>query len=509
VASTIQGQLAENGLETGFEPATLLGVLGNWTAGDGPLYGRLASAVRAAVDRGDVVSGTRLPPERLLARSLAVSRSTVVAAYDRLRDQRVVDRRQGSGTHVLAAHRQSGQQLGERVAGLNPAPRRNTLFRRSADGPDGTIDFLGAYLLGASGVPASALSDLDEEITSLSRSPGYAPLGHPPFRAAVASHLSRTGLPTVPEQIMVTCGAQQAINVVARNYLQHGDTVLVENPTYPGALDAFSAAGARLAWVPTGRHGADIDMLGEVLSRTAARLVYLIPTFQNPVGGVMPELRRRSLVRLLEERRVPLLEDESLSGLPLDDDALPPPIAAYSSEATILTAGSLSKLFRGGLRVGWVRGPEHVIAQLGRLKAVSDLGTSVVSQVIGTRLLELFEATRRDRCTVLANRYALMSELLEQHLPSWSWERPRGGLCLWVGLPYGSAAEFAQVALRHGVSLVPGPVSSPDSSFSEFLRLPFGLEEPDLREGVRRLALAWQAYVPLVDPARQTMTVIV
>jgi DNA-binding transcriptional MocR family regulator len=503
--ATPKDQSTLNGLEVGQEQAPVLQVLGNWTAGKGPLYRRLAQALRSAIERGDLPPGLRLPPERVLARSLSVSRSTVVAAYDLLERDAVLDRRQGSGTRILEGR----NQLSAQRPALTRALSRNTLFRRITAGPDGTIDFLGAYLVGSSGLPASVLAGIDQELARLSDGSGYAPLGYPPLRQAIAQHLTQSGLPTAPEQVLVTSGAQQAIHLAGWHFLQPGDTALVENPTYPGALDAFGAAGGRLAWVPTGRQGANVERLSELVQRTSPRLLYLIPTFQNPTGGVMPEHHRRAVARLVEARAIPLVEDESLAVLALQEGRVPPPIAAFAPGAPILTIGSLSKLFWGGLRVGWIRAPAPLVAQLGRLKAVADLGGSLPGQVIATRLLERFEVVRRERCAELSRRFALMSQLLQQHLPSWSWERPLGGLCLWVRLPRGTAPEFAQVALRHGVSLVAGPVASADNSFADFLRLPFGLEPATMEEGVQRLARAWQAYVPLAQPEHQALAVIV
>jgi DNA-binding transcriptional MocR family regulator len=506
MSADLKGQLPPNGLDLGQGHAPVVQALGNWTAGDGPLYRRLARALRWAIERGELPPGLRLPPERALACSLSVSRSTVVAAYALLERDDVLDRRQGSGTRIRAGR--NPQASVERPA-LSRALSRNTLFRRIADGPDGTIDFLSAYLGGSGGLSASVLAGIDQEVARLSGASGYTPLGYPPLRQAIAHHLTQAGLPTDLEQVLVTSGAQQAIHLAGWHFLQPGDTALVENPTYPGALDAFSAAGGRLAWVPTGRQGANVESLSQLLPRTSPRLVYLIPTFQNPTGGVMPEHRRRAVARLVEAWAIPLVEDESLAALALDEGRAPPPIAAFAPGASILTIGSLSKVFWGGLRVGWVRAPAPLVAQLARLKAVADLGGSLPAQVIATRLLEEFEVVRRERCAELARRFGLMSQLLQRHLPSWSWERPLGGLCLWVRLPRGTAPDFAQVALRHGVSLVAGPVASADDSFTEYLRLPFGLEPSTMEEGVRRLARAWEAYVPLVQPEGQTMAVIV
>jgi DNA-binding transcriptional MocR family regulator len=487
-----QRQFASNGL---------LQRLDAWSTGGGPLYRRLAGALRTAIARGDLSVGELLPPERVLARQLAVSRSTVVAAYELLQDEQLLERRQGSGTRIRSAPPQRGN-------GLTSTLNRNTLFRRITDGPGGTIDLTGAYLLEPGGLPEHSLQDVPHDLLQLSYTSGYSPQGYVPLREAVAGHLSRRGLPTTPEQILVTSGAQQAIYMAACLFLQRGDVALVENPTYPGALDAFATVGARLVGLRTGRHGVDLTSLTEHIVRLAPRLMYLIPTYQNPVGGVLAEPGRRSLAQLVQEHQVPLLEDDSLSGLSVGG-APPPTVASFAPNAPILTIDSLSKLFWAGLRVGWIRAPESVIAHLARLKAVTDLGGSLPSQVIATRLIDDYEEVRRERSSIIARRLELVTQLLTEMLPGWSWEPPQGGLCLWVRLPYGSATEFAQVALRTGVSIVDGSVASPDGSFDDHLRLPFGHRPEALEEGIRRLAKAWQLYAPAEPSRAHSMAVIV
>jgi DNA-binding transcriptional MocR family regulator len=465
------------------------------------LYRRLASSLRTAIARGDLSVGELLPPERILARQLAVSRSTVVAAYALLCDEQLLERRQGSGTRIRSAPARRG-------GGLPGALNRNTLFRRLTDGPDGTIDLTGAYLLEPGGMPDALLDGVLDEIGPLAETSGYSPLGYAPLREAIAEHLSARGVPTKAAQVLVTSGAQQAIYLATLLYVQRGDTALVENPTYPGALDALTAVGARLVGVRTGRHGPDVAALAEHIVRVSPRLVYLIPTYQNPAGGVLGEPGRRALASLIQQHQVPLLEDDSLSGLSIVGEP-PLPVAAFAPNASILTTGSLSKLFWPGLRVGWVRASEPVVAQLGRLKAVADLGGSLPGQVIASRLLGAYDAVHTQRRPVIAERLELVTRLLAQALPEWSWDTPQGGLCLWVRLPYGSATEFAQVALRTGVSIVAGSVASADGSFDDHLRLPFGHRPETLVEGIHRLARAWQAYAPAEEPRAQSLAVIV
>jgi DNA-binding transcriptional MocR family regulator len=492
MARAIQRQSETNGL---------LQHLDAWPGGGGPLYQRLASALRTAIARGDLPVGELLPPERILARQLAVSRSTVVAAYALLCDEQLLERRQGSGTRVRSAPPR-------RDSGLSGALNRNIIFRRITDGPGGTIDLTGAYLLEPGGLPADALDGLVDEMAPLATTSGYSPLGYAPLREAIAAHLTARGVPTSAEQILVTSGAQQAIHLAAWLYLRRGDVALVENPTYPGALDAFTAIGARLVGVRTGRHGPDLGALADHMLRAAPRLMYLIPTYQNPVGGVLGEPARRALASLIQQHQLPLLEDDSLSGLPIVGEP-PAPVAAYAPDAPILTAGSLSKLCWAGLRVGWLRGPEPLVAQLGRLKAVADLGGSLPAQVMASRLLADYDAIRLQRRPVIARRLELATHLLADLLPDWSWDPPLGGLCLWIRLPYGSATEFAQVALRAGVSIVAGSVASCDGSFDDHLRLPFGHRPDTLEEGLRRLAGAWHTYAPTDDPRSPRLSVIV
>jgi DNA-binding transcriptional MocR family regulator len=179
--------------------------------------------------------------------------------------------------------------------------------------------------------------------------------------------------------------------------------------------------------------------------------------------------------------------------LPLQGDP-PPPLAALEPSAPILTVGSLSKLFWGGLRVGWIRASEAILSRIARRKIMADLGGSLLSQLAATRLLANVAKIREIRRRELREKLDCLTRLLRRHLPEWSWSPPAGGLSLWVRLPRGNSDEFAQVALRHGVSVVPGSLTSPEGGLSDHLRLPFVLEKGPMEEGVLRLARAWSAY---------------
>jgi DNA-binding transcriptional MocR family regulator len=332
-------------------------------------------------------------------------------------------------------------------------------------------------------------------------------MGMPALRKAVADSLSRADLPTVAEQVLITSGAQQAISLVAGLLVPRGETVAVEDPTYIGAIDVFSAAGARLLPLPSGPEGIDVDRLRPMLE-TRPRLLYLVPSFHNPTGTLLPERSRRVIARLAAEFQVPVVEDNALAGLGLGA-ALPPPIAAFAKNAPILTIGSPSKLFWSGLRVGWIRGPEALIARLGRWKALADLGSPLHTQAIVLHLLAEEAAAEKLRCRESSTRLDLLTALLKQHLPDWSWRRPDGGLLLWARMPSGDANELAPIAQRHGVAIVAGSANSPDHRFADRVRLPFVSDPAIMKEAMARLGHAWQEYRPLTPRGAGRLDVIV
>ena len=487
--------------------AMVAGVLGPWSQGEGPIYRKLARALATAIDRGDLESGTRLPAERVLAETLAVSRTTVVSAYEALRaEDRVVSRR-GSGTRVRGSpSRGPGLRLREDPSG---SFRRHPVYRSLVEGPGGTIEFLGAHLPAPEILPRE-LARVDEKLLrALAEGPGYLPMGLPALRQAIARHLTGWGVKTTAEQVLVTHGAQQAIGLAGALFLERGDRVVVEDPTYLGSIDIFAGLGARLEPVPVGGDAAWVARLKTTLARTAPRLVYLMPTFHNPTGAVMPESGRRALARLAREMRIAIVEDNTLADLSLSGRTPPPPpIAAFDPLAPILTIGSLSKLFWGGLRIGWIRGPEEILAQITRLKIMADLGGSLVGQLGAVRLLARADAVRESRRREMRERLDRLTQLLARHLPSWKWKEPAGGLSLWVELPHGDANAFAQVALRHGVAVVPGTLASPTGGCADRLRLPFVLDDGPMREGVERLARAWAAYVGREAPGRPAKVLV-
>jgi DNA-binding transcriptional MocR family regulator len=479
--------------------------IGTWSDGPGPLHRKLSDALRRAIDVGRIPPGERLPAERDMAARLAVSRSTVVTAYDTLRGDGVIESRQGSGTRV--AERAAGSQRlpSDRLADFPLSPVYRALVEANTN-----VISLACAIFPAHPFVADALVDVvaDEGLKLLSQN-GYAPAGLPELRHALAEHLTADGTPTQPDQVLVTTGAQQAINLATSLLVRPGDAVVVESPSFSGTLDVFRTRGARLSPVPVDADGVDVRGVRSAVATAHPAAIYLMPTFHNPTGALLGVHRRRELADLAAATGVPIIEDNALESCPLDDDR-PPPIAAFAAqEATVLTAGSLSKAAWGGLRIGWMRGPAPIISRLAELKAMNDLGSPMLDQAVAARLVPQLERMRADHQVTLRRNLELIGRLLREALPDWDWRPPKGGPSLWVRLPAGSASAFAQVALRFGVEVIPGDVMSPTGDDQHYLRFPFTEEPPVLEEMVRRLRQAWHAYAPSETRAVTSRTVVV
>ena len=460
----------------------------------------------AAIERGDLAPGERLPAERTLARSLAVSRSTVVAAYDHLRAEGWLESRQGSGTRVRWTTPLSASTSGRATI---PGGSGDLIFRRLMQGPGSVISLAAAIVPGLPIVSDVAGSFTAAELDEMVRGSGYMPLGLPALRREIAAFLTRIGLPTASEQVLVTTGAQQAISLAASLLVSPGDAVLVENPSFSGCLDALRAAGARLVPVPVDEDGVDVDAFERLIDTTSPAAAYLMPTFHNPTGALLSESRRRRLARIAADRGLPIIEDNALQLARFRDSVPPPPIGSFAAEgAPVLTIGSLSKVLWAGLRVGWLRADEAMIGRLAHCKAVHDLGSPVFTQAMASRLIPRLDEVQEQRRRDLSGQLDRAQALMRERLPGWTWRPPEGGFALWVKLPVGDGGEFCQVGLRHGVEVVPGVTMSPDGSFTDHLRLAM-VEEPLLDEAIARLSRAWAAYAPSDAVQRPQLRVIV
>jgi DNA-binding transcriptional MocR family regulator len=329
-----------------------------------------------------------------------------------------------------------------------------------------------------------AAEDLPRHLTGT----GYHPVGLPRLREAVAAKYRDRGLPTSPDQIMITNGTQHALDLVLRLTVPHGAGVLVESPTYPNALAALAARRARIATHGVDGSGWDADLLLGTLRQTRPRLAYLIPEFHNPTGHLMPTGLRERLVATAHAAGTDLVVDESFVDLPLDGQPMPPPVAVFDRHSRVISIGGLSKPYWGGMRIGWVRASAPTVQRLAAIRVGVDMASPVLDQLVGARLLDLADrivpARRRQ---LLAQRDALVAAL-SAALPEWHFRVPAGGLTLWVELDGPISSALARAAEEVGVRLAPGPRFGLDGTLERFLRVPYTLPPADLVEAVQRLA---------------------
>jgi DNA-binding transcriptional MocR family regulator len=471
------------------DAAALGELIGRHLPGPGGLYRRLADAITALIGSDELPVGARLPAERPLAEALAISRSTVVAAYDELRARGLVESRRGSGTTVAASAGRGRSGADKRM----PTGYGESLFHRITVDPGEVIAMTYAV---DPGMPelARELEDLARtDLPVLLQGVGYHPRGLQELRERIADHFSGSGLPTTADEIVVTSGAHQAIALATQMYLRTGATVVIEQPSWPGCFDLFGAAGGRVVGVPLDDAGIRPDLLAAALAEHQPAMLFVMPTFHNPTGRLMSANRRRQVAELAAKYGVVVVEDNAYSAWDPAGPEIPPPLAAFAPKnAEVFTIGSVSKAVWGGLRIGWIRAPKPLAERLARHKALADLGSPVIDQALTARLLPRLHEMTAERARLATVRRKLMGQLLTERLPEWSWDEPDGGSALWIRLPDTDARMFAQVALRHGVEVVAGRAMDPTGEHDDHLRVPFSYPAEVMSDAVDRLAGAWR-----------------
>ena len=448
--------------------------LGNWRTSSltGPAYLGLADALRLLIVDGRVPVGSRLPSERALADALRVSRTTVTAAFSALREDGYLTARRGARS----------------TASLPPRPQ----IAAAAGAP--TMSLAAAALSAPSAAVLEAFADATRDITPYLTEPGHELTGVYTLRRAVAERYCARGLPTEPEQIMITSGAQHAIGLILAAFTQPGDRVLVEQPSYHGALSAISTAGARAVPVALNENGWELDALHAAIRQLAPALAYVIPDSHNPTGFTMSPAQRNRLGHIISETRTRTIVDESIMDMWIDE-APPAPLAAAvpSRHDLVLTIGSMSKSFWGGLRIGWIRAEPATLATIAAIRSSVDLGTPILEQLTAARLLTIRDAVLPERRELLLARRAHLVELLARRLPDWRPGPGRGGMSLWVQLPAPMSTALSAAASRLGLDLPAGPRFGVDGTLERFIRVPYALPEPQLEAAVEVMARAWQS----------------
>ncbi|WP_030209724.1 PLP-dependent aminotransferase family protein [Streptomyces sp. NRRL S-87] len=358
----------------------------------------------------------------------------------------------------------------------------------------GVISFAGGLpapeLFDAAGLRAaydSAFTDCAGRALQYSVTEGATEL-----REAVAARATAHGLLTAADDVLITTGSQQALTLIATTLLEPGDTVLVENPTYLAALQCFGMAGVRVVPVPCDEDGIDPAALAELVLRERPKLLYTVPTFQNPTGRTLPGERRAAVAALAGRLGLWLVEDDPYGDLRYEGERVPWLAAHPGAEDRTALLGSFSKIMAPGLRLGWLRAPAPLRRAAARAKQAADLHTSTIDQIAAARYLaavDLDVHLDTVRGAYRERRDALLAGLGEA-LPAGSvWNRPEGGMFVWARLPAGhDAGELLKAAVACDVAYVPGApffASEPDPAS---LRLSFTTHTPaEIGEGLRRL----------------------
>ena len=429
--------------------------------------------------------------------------------HDRMHDRRVstddVSERISRGTgHISAPDNSSNNSP------MPPMPWDQLFSESSLRMQDTTVrDLLKLsgrkdMILFATGVTVPGIDSLEalrRIQTDVVKSHGHTAVQHMPadgfypLRESITKLMSDRGINATAAETMVLSGSQQGLDLVTRAFIDPGDIVFVEEPTFFSAFHIFRAAGARVVGVPTDHDGMRTDVLSMLLKRFKPKLIYTIPDFQNPSGAVMSIERRNELLSMAYRNQIIILEDDPYGRLRYEGNAMPA-LKAMDVHDNVLYLSTFSKLMFPGFRVGWISGPPQVLHRLTILKQMADLHTSSLPQLIFDRFLReglmkghLEKAIEENR----RRRDIMLEELTAAELEGLSWNKPEGGLYLWCSIPDSMPqSRLLSRAVDNGVSFVPGKTFYPGNAAGNYIRLNFTYPAPEqIKEGVRRLARAY------------------
>jgi 2-aminoadipate transaminase len=477
-----------------------------------PLYVQLRDQLRALVHAGDLRPGDRIPASRELANMLGVHRTTVANAYAELESEGLIQGHVGRGTFI------KGNGNGLKIS--PPAPpvlsgsdglRWDLLFadergeeilsRLTASAPADALSFVMAR-------PAEEFFPVDElqtcvnaalrrearDVLNLGPSDGY-----PRLKEALLDLLRREGITAKDENLLITDGCQQALDLISKAFIRPGDSVILENPAYPGAVAIFNGARARCLGVPVRTHpepdaalGLDLEALEATLAANRVKLIVLTPDFHNPTGTSMPLASRRKVLELASRYQVPVVEDHIYARLHAREERIPS-LKQLDRSNLVIHIDSFAKVAFPGLRVGWIVAPPAAIERLRLVKQTTDLHTDQLAQATLAEFLRrgLFTKHLAKMRKVYASRLHALDEALRRHMPEGThWTRPDGGMCLWLELPPGfDASELLIHAKERGVLFAPGRYFYVQGPLPNTLRLGFAnLDEKQIARGAATLA---------------------
>lgn len=473
-----------------------------------PLYKQIKDYLQQGILSGSLAADTRLPASRQLAQDLGVNRITVENAYAELEAEGLVFSKLGSGTYVLAPdpllslpknNADAPWPLWQQsVLAQNKVTRsKSSDIKRDPARHAQLISF-------ASGIGDANLfpaEDIRKALQAVMRRDGIAALdygersGYGPLRGSIAHILASQGIQTLPENILITAGSQQALSLVSQLLLNPGDVILVESPTYSGALDLFHALGFKIVGIPVDAQGMQVEGLEKLLQQYHPRLIYTIPNFHNPTGTCLTTARRRQLLVLADRYNVPIIEDDFVGDLRYEGHAQPA-LKALDPGGNVIYLSTFSKMLMPGLRVGFIAADGPVYDSLVNFKRIHDVATSALVQ----RALEAYvtvgryQTHLRRSCQTFRKRRDVMIAAIQRYLPAGvRFDTPQGGLFIWLQLPHNlSSEELLSLAWEACVDFAPGSPFFPDGiQGSSWLRLNFVAQAPaEIEEGIKRLGKA-------------------
>lgn len=477
-----------------------------------PLYIQLRDQLRSLVHAGDLRPGDRIPASRELAQMLGVHRTTVANAYAELESEGLIQGHVGRGTFI------QGNGNGLKITPPPPpslhghdglrwellfADERSEeiLTRLTANAPEDALDFVMARpdprffpVEELQTCAHTALRRDGQDILNLGASDGF-----PALKEGLLELLRQDGIPAKDETLLITDGCQQALDLIAKAFVRAGDTVILENPTYPGASAVFNGVRARCLGVPVRTHaepgsalGIDLEALEATLAANRVKLLVLTPDFHNPTGMSMPLASRRRVLELAARYQVPIVEDHIYARLHARDERVPS-LKQLDRSNLVIHIDSFAKVAFPGLRVGWIVAAPAAIERLRLVKQMTDLHTDQLAQATLAEFLKrgLFQKHLTRMRKIYAQRLLALDEALRKNMPEGTrWTRPEGGMCLWLELPPGfDASELMIHARERGVLFAPGRYFYVQSPLPNTLRLGFAsLDEKQIARGIATLA---------------------
>ena len=467
-----------------------------------PLYRQLGSYVQKLIIAGDLQAGDRLPPTRELAGQLGLNRTTVSAAYEWLESEGLIQGAVGRGSFVLGAKTATPATSENAIdwsRSLTPS-----MFASSGSPAANVIDF-------SSSRPSEHLFPLREfreccgEVLANPKLQSLlqlgSPLGHAPLRAWLLARAKQQGFAGDGDDILITNGCQQAVDILRRALTQPGTRVAIEEPVYPGLRNLFLDSGADLIGVPVGSEGMDLFALSRALE-AGAKVVVITPSFQNPTGATIPAAARSALIALTRAAGAVVIENDIYSDLVYHGPHLP---KLKSLDPNVILLGSFSKIAFPGVRVGWIIAPKPVIARAAELKQLTDLHTDQLSQAFLLHFAESGRLADHERIVIAAGREKLraVENACRKYLAGCRYLVPDGGMNMWIDLPEGlDAGALRGLARQAGVDYLPGRYFAVSRSLDSGLRLSFaGLEPAQIGRGIEILGEVIRGAISSRDEA--------